>query len=198
MNIKIGISRNMKYFSNFYLFAGKTISLQKRNMNIDKSKLKIHKIGVEEIPILIEYRLSYLAELQGTRDEKYNTQLKKDLEIYFRKSLEEGRFFALYAELEEKILSFGGMIIKEIPGDASKSSYLEGDILNMYTVPEARRQGISSMILEQLLKEAKSMGISKVALHTSKDGEIMYRKSGFAEPVHPYLELVINPENFKH
>jgi GNAT superfamily N-acetyltransferase len=148
--------------------------------------------------VLIEYRLAYLAELQGTRDEEYKTQLKKDLEIYFRKSLEEGRFFALYAELEGKIVSFGGMIIKEIPGDTSKSSYLEGDILNMYTIPEARRQGISSLILEQLLSEAKSMGISKVALHTSKDGEILYRKFGFAEPVYPYLELVINTKIFTH
>lgn len=91
-----------------------------------------------------------------------------------------------------------GMVIKEIPGDSNKSSYLEADVLNMYTIPEARRQGISSMILEQLLAEAKSMGISKLALHTSKDGEILYRKFGFAEPVYPYLELVLNTENFKH
>jgi GNAT superfamily N-acetyltransferase len=68
----------------------------------------------------------------------------------------------------------------------------------MYTIPEARRQGISSMILSQLLTEAKAMGISKVALHTSKDGEILYRKFGFAEPIYSYLELVLNAENFTH
>ena len=167
-------------------------------MNIDKSKLKTHRIGINEIPLLVEYRLAYLAELQGLQDDTYRIQLKKDLELYFRKSLKEGRFFALYAELEGTILSFGGMVIKEIPGDSNKSSYLEADVLNMYTIPEARRQGISSMILEQLLAEAKSMGISKLALHTSKDGEILYRKFGFAEPVYPYLELVLNTENFKH
>ena len=167
-------------------------------MKIDKSKVKIHRIGINEIPVLVEYRLEYLAELQGKSDEMYKNKLKHDLELYFRKSLEGGWFFALYAETEGKILSFGAIIIKEIPGDSNKSSYLEGDILNMYTVPEARRQGISSMILEHLLTEAKSMGISKVALHTSKDGEIMYRKFGFSEPVYPYLELIVNPGNFKH
>lgn len=167
-------------------------------MKIDKSKVKIHRIGINEIPVLVEYRLLYLTELQGEKDENNKIQLQKELEMYFRKSLEEGRFVAFYAGLEETILSFGGMIIKEIPGDSNKSSYLEGDILNMYTIPEARRQGISSMILERLLAEAKLMGISKVALHTSKDGEIMYRKFGFSEPVYPYLELVINTENFKH
>jgi len=167
-------------------------------MNIDKSKLKIHRIGVEEIPVLVEYRLAYLAELQGLHDETYKSKLKEELENYFRKSMEEGRFFALYAELDDTILSFGGMVIKEIPGDSNKPNYLEGDILNMYTISEARRQGISSMILTQLLTEAKAMGISKVALHTSKDGEILYRKFGFAEPIYPYLELVLNIENYTH
>jgi len=167
-------------------------------MKIDKSKVKIHRITTNEIPVLVEYRLAYLSELQGISNEVYKTRLKKDLETYFRKSLEEGRFFALYAEVKGKILSFGGMVIKEIPGDFTKSSYLEGDILNMYTIPEARRMGISSIILEQLIIEAKHLGISKLSLHTSKDGEVLYRKFGFSEPVYPYLELVINPENFKH
>lgn len=97
-------------------------------MKIDKSKLRIHKIGVDEIPVLVEYRLAYLAELQGEKDEANKIQLKKDLELYF----------------------------------------------------------------------IKSLGISKVALHTSKDGEILYRKFGFSEPVYPYLELVLNTDNFSH
>jgi GNAT superfamily N-acetyltransferase len=59
----------------------------------------------------------------------------------------------------------------------------------MYTVPSARRKGISAMILEQLLIGARLRGVSKVALHTSKDGEKLYRKFGFAEPVYPVLEL---------
>jgi GNAT superfamily N-acetyltransferase len=167
-------------------------------MKIDKSKVKIQRIGINEIPVLVEYRLAYLAELQGIPDELYKKKLKHDLELYFRKSMEEGRFFALCAEIEGMIISFGGMVIKEIPGDLNKPNYLEGDILNMYTIPEARRKGISAMILERLLTEAKLMGISKVALHTSKDGENLYRKFGFSEPVYPYLELVINSENFTH
>ncbi|MDO8952861.1 MAG: hypothetical protein Q7U86_09565 [Draconibacterium sp.] len=83
-------------------------------MNIDKLKLRIHKIGVEEIPVLVEYRLAYLAELQGEIDESNKNQLKNELELYFRKSLEEGRFVAFCAETKGKILSFGVMIIQFI------------------------------------------------------------------------------------
>jgi len=46
--------------------------------------------------------------------------------------------------------------------------------------------------LENLLSEAKSMGITKVALHTSKDGEKLDRKYQFSEPVYPYLERTID------
>lgn len=83
------------------------------------------------------------------------------------------------------------MVIKSIPGDFNKSSYLEGDILNMYTIPQARRKGISAMILEHLIEEARSRGISKISLHTSKDGERLYRKYNFSEPSYPVLELCL-------
>ncbi|MBP1637536.1 MAG: Acetyltransferase, partial [Bacteroidetes bacterium] len=95
------------------------------------------------------------------------------------------------AEINGKAVSFGGMVIKEIPGDVNRSTYLEGDILNMYTIQEARRKGISSLILENLLAEAKRMGMTKVALHTSKDGEELYRKFLFKDPTYPYLERII-------
>jgi len=100
-------------------------------------------------------------------------------------------FLSLLAEYEGKAVSYGGMILKKIPGDLNQSSYLEGDILNMYTLPEYRRKGISSLILNQLLAEAKTMGVSKVALHCSKDGEPLYRKFGFSDPIYPYLELIV-------
>jgi len=110
---------------------------------------------------------------------------------FFQKSMANGSFMALVAEFEGKAVAYGGMVIREIPGDFNRSSYLEGDILNMYTIPTARRKGISTLILKQLLGNAKLMGVTKVALHTSKDGEKLYRSVGFSEPVYPYLELPI-------
>lgn len=160
-------------------------------MDIDLSKLVVKKVGEADISIMTEHRIDYLSQLQGERSSEYKLTLKKELDEYFRKSMHDGSFFALMAVYEEKALAFGGMVIKKIPGDFNRASYLEGDILNMYTIPEARRKGISSLILKELLNEAKRMGITKVALHTSKDGEKLYRKFGFEEPVYPVLEMVI-------
>lgn len=167
-------------------------------MNIEVSAIKLRRIELTDVPLLVDYRLKYLIELQGEQVVQNTETTREGLENYFRNAIKQNRFFAFAAETDGVVVSFGGMVVKEIPGDFSCSTYLEGDILNMYTVPAARRKGISQLILNALLKEAVTLGISKVALHTSKDGEHLYRKNGFAEPVYPYLELVIKPENFTH
>lgn len=158
---------------------------------MELEKLKIRKVGEPDIPLMTATRIAYLTEMQGERSEAYLQELQQKLQLFFKKSMQEDSFFALLAEYEEKVVSYGGMILKKIPGDFNRSSYLEGDILNMYTLPEYRRKGISSRILEELLTAAKAMGVSKVALHCSKDGEPLYRKYGFENPVYPYLELII-------
>lgn len=160
-------------------------------MQIDLSRIQIRKIGLTEVGLLTNYRMAYLTEMQGERSAEYQLKLKNELTQYFEQALTEDRIFAFLAELDGEALSFGAMVLKKIPGDFNQSSYLEGDILNMYTVPSARRKGISALILDQLLKEARQRGISKVSLHTSKDGEKLYRKFGFAEPVYPVLELCL-------
>lgn len=170
----------------------------KQKMTKMNTELVIRKIGQKDIAILVDYRLNYLAEMQGTEAVKKVEETRAALLDFFSKAILQQRFFAFAAEFDGVAVSFGGMVVKEIPGDFSKPTYLEGDILNMYTVPEARRMGIAQLILKALLEEAVKLGISKVALHTSKDGEHLYRGNGFTEPAYPYLELVLKQENFTH
>lgn len=158
-------------------------------MKFDLSKIQIRKIQTDEVELLTRYRMAYLTEMQGKRSDEYQEVLKNELNQYFREALDEDRFFAFLAEQDGEALSFGAMVLKKIPGDFNQSSYLEGDILNMYTVPNVRRKGISALILQNLLNEALRRGVTKVSLHTSKDGEKLYRKFGFMDPVYPVLEI---------
>lgn len=160
-------------------------------MQIDVSKIQIREIGPNEVELLTTYRMAYLTELQGEQSKDYQQKLQDELNHYFREAMAENRFFAYLAELKGEALGFGAMVIKKIPGDFNQPFYLEGDILNMYTVPFARRKGISALILQQLLNEAHYRGISKVALHTTKSGEKLYRKFGFSDPIYPVLELCL-------
>lgn len=160
-------------------------------MNIDISKILVRKVETKEVGILVEYRLAYLTELQGEMSPEFQEKLKKELKKYFTKAIAKKRIVAFIAELKSEVVGFGALVIKEIPGDFHQSTILEGDILNMYTLPFARRKGVSAMILENLLGEARRLGLTKVSLHTSKDGEKLYRKYGFSEPFYPVLELCL-------
>jgi len=158
-------------------------------MNIDIQKIVIRNVELEDISSMVRYRLDYLTEMQGERDDTFIKKLKIEMNGFFKKGILNGSFIALVAESDDNIVAYGGLVLKEIPGDFNCMSYLEGDILNMYTIPQARRQGISTLILKQLLIEAKRIGVTKLALHTSEDGEKLYRSIGFTEPFYPYLEL---------
>ena len=64
----------------------------------------------------------------------------------------------------------------------------------MYTLPEFRRNGISTELLKRLIVDAKLLKIDILNLHATKDGINIYRKFGFTEPIDPELEL--NLDNY--
>jgi len=153
--------------------------------------LLIRKVETADIEQMILHRVDYLTEMQGKHSEEEIEKLKSGYREYFVRNIGNGNFMALVAELDHVPVAYGAMVFRSVPGDFSQSVYTEADILNMYTVPNARKQGISRLILNELISIARSMGISKLALHTSKDGEHLYRSSGFHEPQYPFLEIIL-------
>jgi len=160
-------------------------------MNIDLKKISIKKVELDDVEEMILHRINYLTEMQGERDISNIEKLKAELRVFFENGIKSGNFFVLVAKNQKITVSYGAIILHTVPGDFNCSSYLEGDILNMYTIPEARKQGISTLILQQLIAEAKHLGVNKLALHTSVAGEKLYRSAGFGNPEYPYLELMI-------
>ncbi len=158
-------------------------------MKIDLQNLEIKKVVEKDIDLMIFHRINYLTEMQGNRDTHVVENLKTALSAYFHEGIKNGSIIALVAEHKKEIVSYGAIVLRTIPGDLNCSFYFEGDILNMYTVPTARQQGISTLLLKQLIEEARLAGVSKLALHTSVAGKKLYRSAGFTEPVFPYLEL---------
>lgn len=160
-------------------------------MIIDLQDISIRSVELNDIDEMILHRINYLTEMQGVRDASTIEKLKAELKAFFENGIKSGSFIALVAKYKHITLSYGAIILHTVPGDFNCSFYLEGDILNMYTIPEARNQGISTLILKQLIAEAKLLGVTKLALHTSVAGEKLYRSAGFKNPEYPFLELSV-------
>ncbi|MDT1958800.1 GNAT family N-acetyltransferase [Carnobacterium divergens] len=57
----------------------------------------------------------------------------------------------------------------------------EGYILNIYTCPKYRKQGIASQLLNEMMTYAKQNQINRLWLNSSDDGKSLYKEYGFIE-----------------
>src|SRR3972149_3755590 len=164
--------------------------LRKQTMKILKEGIIYRRAAIDDISVLVDYRVRFLNELFNHPENDETAVVRKSLLEYFTKAIPSKDFIGWVAEHDGKIIATAGMVVWQKPAiyggvQSGKLGYL----LNFYTVPEARRKGIGTRLLSELIKEAKSLGLKYLHLHASKDGIGIYRNAGFTEYWQPELEL---------
>jgi len=159
-------------------------------MQINTNQLFFRKANLSEVNLLVEYRIRFLREFQGEQSEENEAYLHEQLNAYFREAIENETFVAFFAEYEQMTIGFSGMMIQSIPGNFNLPDGRQGNILNMYMLPDFRRNGICTKLIELLIKEGKRIGLQKFLLHTSDDRLELYKQYGFKESDLPELELI--------
>jgi GNAT superfamily N-acetyltransferase len=159
-------------------------------MRIEKEKIIFRRATINDVPTMVDYRVRFLNELYNHPEDDETKILRESLQEYFTKAIPSNDFIAWLAEYAGKIIGTGGMVVWQIPAryEGVESGKL-GYLLNFYTIPEARRKGICTRLLKELIKEAKSLGLKYLHLHSSKEAINIYRKAGFVEPEQPELGL---------
>jgi GNAT superfamily N-acetyltransferase len=152
-------------------------------MKTENGKITYRRATVNDLQTLIDMRVRFLNELCGHQENEETRILRKSLRQYFSEAIPSRSFIGWLAEHEGKIVGTGGMVVWQMPGryEGLETGRL-GYVLNMYTIPEARRSGVCTRLLKELIKEAKSLGLKYLHLHASEDGGSIYRKAGFIEP----------------
>jgi GNAT superfamily N-acetyltransferase len=156
----------------------------------NEEEIAYRRDTLSDVSALVEYRVRFLNELYNHKDNDETKVIRKSLLGYFIQAIPSGDFIAWVAEIGGKIVATSGMVVWRKPAiyggvESGKLGYL----LNFYTIPEARRKGIATRLLNELIKEAELLGLRYLHLHASKDGEPIYRKAGFVEPNQPELTL---------
>lgn len=141
----------------------------------------------KDIPALAEIRVRFLHDMQyAVDDETCFTQT-----VHF---LEEGfgsLVFGVLAEDTRGVLAAGLLLIQKRPYHPLAPKGWAGEIINMYTDPDARGQGLGGQILDVLIFKARELGVDKLFLNASEAGLHLYQSRGFVEkkPRHPMMEL---------
>jgi GNAT superfamily N-acetyltransferase len=159
-------------------------------MRIEKEKLVYRRATINDKPILVEFRVRFLNELNNHLENDETKIVRKSLLGYFNGAIPSNDFIAWLAEYDGKIIATSGMVVQQIPARyGGVESGRLGYLLNFYTIPEARRNGIATVLLGKLIEEAKSLGLKYLYLHASEDGISIYRRAGFVESEQPELKL---------
>jgi GNAT superfamily N-acetyltransferase len=80
---------------------------------------------------------------------------------------------------DDLVVAGAGLWLMDWPAHMVGSSPRRGNILNVYTEPEFRRQGLARRLMEAAIDWCKVNKIDFVILHASPDGRRLYESMGF-------------------
>lgn len=154
-----------------------------------------HLATEADIEILVEYRIRFMNDFWGEQAQEITDELRKNLSAYYSKATAAQSHIGWFAKDGDSVVAIGGILVREQPGNFKVPSGKVGYIINMYTVPEYRRKGISNTILNKLLESGKAAGIAAFELHATKAGEPLYIKNGFHIHSEPTYRMLVTKPN---
>ena len=140
---------------------------------------------------LIKIRIAYLKEDYGNISPQQIIDLKKQLPEYYINHIEKD-MIAYIAEENNEIISSVFLVIIEKPSNPTFMSGKIGNILNVYTKPQYRKQGIAGQLLKLVIDESKGMNLAYLELKSTKEGFNLYKELGFIEEQSSYIPMKFN------
>ena len=141
---------------------------------------KFRKATIEDIPLLIKCRLSLLHSAIGRGDEEKWHFVEKQIEQYYKSSILDGTHIAYLAFDGNTCVGTGGVCFYQVLPTYYKPTGKKAYIINMYTAPKYRKQGIATQILNILIKDCLDQGATYISLESTDMGRPLYEKCGFA------------------
>ena len=146
---------------------------------------------MEDIDNLVLLRIIFLQEAEEVEPSSPIEELKKSLYNYFKEKIPNKLFVSWLAEDEGKIIATSGLSFHVVPPSYENPSGEEAYLMNMYTLPEYRKQGIGGNLLDKTVNEAKKRGTRKIRLHTTDIGKPLYEKQAFVETKSELVLLLV-------
>ena len=144
-------------------------------------KLIYRKAGMEYIDILVKTRIEVLRAANCLSDEANMAFVEAQSREYYEESLQAETHTAYLAFDGERVAGAGGISFFRVMPTYHNPTGWKAYIMNMYTAPEYRRQGIAFHTLDLLVKDAKEQGVTQIALEATDMGRPLYERYGFVK-----------------
>lgn len=142
----------------------------------------------EDIQELIRLRIAYMKDDFGSVSDYEKECMEKQLPDYFERKLGK-ELIAFVAKDGDRIVSVAYLHIIEMPANSILLNGLYGEVLSVYTEVDYRGNGICTHLIQNLLEYGRQHGLGRVDLSATKDGYPIYKKAGFVDKEHRYVEM---------
>ena len=140
---------------------------------------------IEEI---IRMRLAYIREDFGPQSAENEEKIKNQLKEYLGNHI--GRDCYVFAAKEDNtVIATAFLVVFEKPANPRFLNGKVGDVLNVYTMPEKRRQGIAGNLMKMLIEHGEKLHLDFIELKATDDGYPLYKKLGFEDSSSSYKEM---------
>lgn len=141
-----------------------------------------------DLDVLVRTRVEVLRAANGLNGDADLSRVEEQSRLYYQQAWNEHAALLVYDG--EKIVGTGGMSFYQVMPTCCNPTGRKAYIMNMYTAPEYRRQGIAQKTLDMLVQECLRRGVNFITLEATAAGRPLYEKYGFV----PMEDEMILPE----
>jgi len=132
-----------------------------------------------DIETLLAHRRGMFRDM-GYHDEAALAAMSEKFRPWVLARMDSGEYLAWLVIAENGAVATGaGLWLMDWPPHMVGTGPRRGNIVNVYTAPEYRRQGIARRLMDTVLDWCRTNGVDAVVLHASVEGRPLYESMGF-------------------
>lgn len=141
--------------------------------------MRIIRVQEEHVFQAARLREEVLREVCGL-GEKYAfpEDFRRATEAYFRRA---DQTTLLMLDEADRAIACATLCYTELLPTFDHPTGRRAHLMNVYTAPSRRRQGISRRLVERLMQEAEARGVTEISLDATAAGRPLYRTLGFQD-----------------
>ena len=137
------------------------------------------KAMLADLPLLTETRVEVLLAANGLPPETDMEAVERETRRYYRHALPGGSHIAYLVFDGDRFAGTGGVSFFQVMPTYHNPSGKKAYLMNIYTRPAYRRQGIAYRTLDLLVRDARDRGVTAISLEATAMGRPLYGRYGF-------------------
>jgi GNAT superfamily N-acetyltransferase len=132
-----------------------------------------------DIEAIVRHRRAMFHDM-GYSDDSALDPMSARFRPWLRRKMESGEYLTWFALAPDSSIASGlGLWLMDWPPHMVGASQRRGNILNVYTEPCWRRQGMARALMQVALEWCANNHLDTVILHSSEEGRGLYQSFGF-------------------